>query len=886
MKRVLEKYLKIYTHESRSFLWISSIFFVIFFVTAIFRTYVDAAFLKRYGPQYIPPMLVINALLTFVVMGVIDRLARRFMDYHLLAGFLASLAGSVTILFLMVKADISIAYPILYQLLYLLDSVLLVFLWNMAGDLFNARQGKRIFPLVTASQVLGTTVGSLVTGPLTLAVGQDPTLLIFGAICLATAIFLGRTGFSLLGDINPAHAGDKGTVRTVPLTEVPSLMREYPIVRYLIITGLIPNILLPIFFYQFSIIANNTFTSEQSLISFLSLFRGMTTLITFVLLFFMGRLYSSIGLTNSSLVQPFNFALLFGWLTGFFNIYAACYGQFTTILIQRAIAGPVNKILYSIIPADLTAWSRTFLRGTVLKVGMLSGSLLMIVLKPVVSAQYLSVIALVLTIYWSIESLIFRKHYKRILKQVIVEKQIDFDQIESVQTFDSGGVAMELSPVSVESRLEELSVPDKKTIPTIDPDVALKLIEDKNPLTRAEAAASFAQTQDIRAVSKLIRCLEDNDDDVRKAAIEALMSYRETIVPYLEVSLIDSSFRAKQGILEVIRLAGVKDFELIPFLGKQLAKAYGNLIAVRRLQDLNGAQSAGMLSRHLLESNEEILSLIFYALWVYHADMRLMYQALKSETASIAIELVETSIQKDLTPYLIPLIEDIPLDEKIEKGKKLFPLMRNATLERLLTFLANAEDPITRMLALFVIGEVMPQRSFVPIIETRLEDQFPHVREIARYALARSTNEVAPMPDIIEKINCLKSFNIFDGMGVRELHAIASVVNIEHFQPGDVMIKEGEQNSSIYLVVSGKVTIFEGYGTSDQKEKVTIGEGSFLGELSLFTRMPPNATCVAAEDCEAYVLRHHQFQEIMKVYPQIGINLCRFFTMKLRQVSY
>jgi CRP-like cAMP-binding protein len=145
---------------------------------------------------------------------------------------------------------------------------------------------------------------------------------------------------------------------------------------------------------------------------------------------------------------------------------------------------------------------------------------------------------------------------------------------------------------------------------------------------------------------------------------------------------------------------------------------------------------------------------------------------------------------------------------------------------------------------------------------------------------------VAPMPDIIERINRLKNFSIFEGMGVRELHALASVVNVEHFKPGDVMIKEGEQNSSIYLVVAGKVTIFVGYGTPDQTEKVTIGEGSFLGELSLFTRMPPNATCVAAEDAEAYVLRHHQFEEIMKVYPQIGINLCRFFTMKLRQHAY
>jgi CRP-like cAMP-binding protein len=142
------------------------------------------------------------------------------------------------------------------------------------------------------------------------------------------------------------------------------------------------------------------------------------------------------------------------------------------------------------------------------------------------------------------------------------------------------------------------------------------------------------------------------------------------------------------------------------------------------------------------------------------------------------------------------------------------------------------------------------------------------------------------MPDIIDKINKLRTFTIFEGMGIRELHAISSVISVETFAPGEVLIKQGEENSSIYLIVAGQITIYEKYGTQEQKAKATVGEGAFLGELSLFTRMPPNATCVADVVTEAYVLRHHQFQEIMKVYPQIGINLCRFFTMKLRQVAY
>lgn len=884
MKQLLEKYLKIYVHESSRFLWIASIFFVIFFVTAVFRNYVDAAFLKRYGPQYIPYMLVINALVTFAVFAVAERLGRKFLDHWLLSGFLLIYAVSVAILFFMVKANISIAYPLLYQLLYLLDSVLLVYLWNIAGDLFDARQGKRIFPLITSSQVLGTTIGSFTTKPITDIIGDDPTLLLFGVVCFLTALFLAKTGTSRVGKAAPRAVSKK--IASKKLREVPGLMAKYPIVRYLIVTGIVPNFLLPIFFYQFSIIANNTFPSEQALISFLSIFRGMTTLTTFILLFFVGRLYQSVGLTNASLVHPLNFSLIFASMTAFFNIYVACYGQFTVILIQRAIAGPVNKVLFNVIPSDLALWSRTFIRGTVLKIGMLSGSVLMIILKPVLSAQYFSVIALALALYWVVETLIFRKHYKRILKQVIVEKQIDFDQVESVRTFDSGGAAMELGPVSVEDREEEKIPVSARKIPEMESEVALKLLDDSNASTRAEAAASCIKHQDIRAVAKLVRSLEDTDNDVREAAMEALMGYKEKILPFLEASLIEAPPRAKQGILEVLRLAGLKEFEMIPFLGKELAQAYGNLVAIRHLDSMEDSESVELLRQHLKELNEETLSLIFYALWVSVADMRLMYQALKSESASIAVELVENSISREMSPYLIPLIEDVPMDEKIEKGKAVFPLIRNETRERILTYLVESEDPLARMLSLFVIAENHDGDAYVPIIESRLNDQFPYVRELADYAMKRSMNEVVDMPDVISRINTLKGFTIFEGMGIRELHAIASVVTVEDFKPGDVMIREGEENSSIYLVVSGKVTIFEGYETEAQNEKVTIGEGSFLGELSLFTRLPPNATCVAAEDTKAYVLRHHQFQEIMRVYPQIGINLCRFFTMKLRQIAY
>jgi hypothetical protein len=864
------------------------IFFGIFFVTAIFRNYVDTAFLKRFGPEFIPWMLVINAMLTFVVFGVVDKLGRRFMDHYLLSGFLAILAVSVVALFFMVKAGVKLAYPILYQLLYLLDSILLVYLWNMAGDLFETRQGKRIFPLVTMSQVLGTTLGSFSTRPLTALTGEDFTLLMFGAVCFAVAMFLGITGPRILGNSKPKPQKGKVADSSVKLEQVPVLMKQFPIIRYLIVTGLVPNLLLPIFFYQFSIIANETFKTEQSLISFLGVFRGTITLTTFVMLLFVGRIYSTIGLTNASMVHPVNFTILFGALAASFKIHVACYGQFSVILIQRALAGPLNKIFFNIIPQKLMAWSRTFIRGTVLKVGMLAGSLIMIVLKPIpwLTPHHFSYIAIVFTIWWVYESLIFRKHYKRILKQVIVAKEIDFDQIESMRTFDSGGGFREIEPVALKDRPEEESTVSTGQTPTMPTDVALKLLDDPDPGTRAEAAASFATNPDIRAVRRLVWCLDESDTHVRNTAIEALMGYRERILPFLEAVLIESSPMVQQGILEVMRLSGLKDFEIVPFFTKQVSQAYTNLIILRRLETLEETTSVVFLKKHLNEMMDETLRLIFYALWVYHADMRLIYNALKSETASIAVELVETSVEKDIVPYLIPLIEDVPIDEKIEKGRQVLPLVRHDNIERLLTMLVQTGYPVTRIIALFVIGENMPDTSFTPVVESRLDDPDERVQELARFAMARINNEEAQMPEAIDIINKLKSFSLFEDLGIRELYAIATVVTLECFEPGDLIIVEKEDNSSIYMIVSGQVSIVGGYGTNEEHEKVVIGNGSFMGELSMFTRHSPNATCIAKDTTETLVLPHHQFVEVMRVYPQIGINLCEFFSNKLREVKY
>jgi len=119
-----------------------------------------------------------------------------------------------------------------------------------------------------------------------------------------------------------------------------------------------------------------------------------------------------------------------------------------------------------------------------------SGSLAMIFLKPVLDARLLSYVALVLAIYWVVRPFL----------QEALQAHPQAGDCRKTNRFRSDRVSSDLRqrwsrhgtrPCGVESRVED-QTPLKRGWSPPSPDVALKLLDDPNPATRAEAAVSLA----------------------------------------------------------------------------------------------------------------------------------------------------------------------------------------------------------------------------------------------------------------------------------------------------------------------------------------------------------------------------------------------------------
>lgn len=131
-----------------------------------------------------------------------------------------------------------------------------------------------------------------------------------------------------------------------------------------------------------------------------------------------------------------------------------------------------------------------------------------------------------------------------------------------------------------------------------------------------------------------------------------------------------------------------------------------------------------------------------------------------------------------------------------------------------------------------------------------------------------------------------RGVSLFKGLSEVELHNLATICQIEQVKTGDTIFSQGDTKPNFYMVLSGGVDIRVG------AEDVIVGRvvaGDVLGEISLVERLPHSATAVAALNSQLIVLKHDEFDALIKRHPRIGVtvmrNLARSLGNKLKAMD-
>jgi hypothetical protein len=110
---------------------------------------------------------------------------------------------------------------------------------------------------------------------------------------------------------------------------------------------------------------------------------------------------------------------------------------------------------------------------------------------------------------------------------------------------------------------------------------------------------------------------------------------------------------------------------------------------------------------------------------------------------------------------------------------------------------------------------------------------------------------------------------LFEDFSEEELVAFIQGLKLLTFEPGDVIISEGEPGQSVFILTTGRVKVFvRGPGHGSVALGV-LGEGSFFGEISTLSGRPRSATITAAAACEILELDRASLDAISTTHPRV-----------------
>ncbi|HEY2734282.1 MAG TPA: cyclic nucleotide-binding domain-containing protein, partial [Polyangiales bacterium] len=115
--------------------------------------------------------------------------------------------------------------------------------------------------------------------------------------------------------------------------------------------------------------------------------------------------------------------------------------------------------------------------------------------------------------------------------------------------------------------------------------------------------------------------------------------------------------------------------------------------------------------------------------------------------------------------------------------------------------------------------------------------------------------------------NLIRHSRILSAVDPAKRHDLVARFSTQTFQPGDQLVKQGEEAGSLFLIASGGVEVRNTDADGDRVVLAQPGPGDVVGEISLVLRRPAVADVIAVHTTVALELTREQFHAAIREYP-------------------
>ena len=137
----------------------------------------------------------------------------------------------------------------------------------------------------------------------------------------------------------------------------------------------------------------------------------------------------------------------------------------------------------------------------------------------------------------------------------------------------------------------------------------------------------------------------------------------------------------------------------------------------------------------------------------------------------------------------------------------------------------------------------------------------------------------------MKKTDLLAGISIFSMMEASDLDRIAHLAQYHSYNKGEVIIREGERDARLFIVVSGEVEVIKNLGTKNERPIRTLKPPSYFGEMALIDDQVRSAGVVAKQDTRVLSLEQWNLHQEIRKYPELAIHLLRMLSRRIRAID-
>ncbi len=340
----------------------------------------EAFFVKKVGADSLPAMYILKSVLVIVFTAIYFQLVQIFPRYRFFTIQLVTFGITMAGLTLLIPTG----YVWVPYAIYVFSEVffeVLVFMqfWAVANDIFNPREGKRIFPLIGGTGLVGVIVGGLLTQPIATMIGTTNLMILWAVLMLAMVPLVDWVRESAY-NVGAASAGRgrRPATTVFPVRGSREIWRV-PLVRSMAMYSVPMWFAVYFIDYQFFVTMDAVIADPDRLAGLLGLLSSLVSLSGLLLqLFVTSRMLSRFGVGTTLLIHPvamtvnalmllFRSAIAPGPTRSLFSFrsLSAMFASYSDETLANSVGESAFELLYNALPAGNRSRCRAFVTGII-----------------------------------------------------------------------------------------------------------------------------------------------------------------------------------------------------------------------------------------------------------------------------------------------------------------------------------------------------------------------------------------------------------------------------------------------------------------------------------------------------------------------------------------